>query len=68
VKEKALGVFIGHTTNPTCGLWGRTCKIGGKNNSLFPAAVWLAVETTLQQEPTMHSDYAIMQLCKGTAF
>jgi hypothetical protein len=27
----------------------------GKNCALFPAAVWLAVETTLQQEPTMHS-------------
>jgi hypothetical protein len=25
------------------------------NLLLFPAAVWLAIETMLQQEPTMHS-------------
>jgi hypothetical protein len=34
--------------NPRLDRWADTCF-------LFPAAVWLAVETTFQQEPTMHS-------------
>ncbi len=38
-----------------CTFLGEVCAIFGDPHQLFPAAVWLAVETTLQQEPTMHS-------------